>query len=196
MGKYIEEYKNKILKAQLGVKLPEMPVQTEFGNLHVNSTFTPNRFNLAKLGIEGKFKVPFKLGLHTFPILDLGGGLLDIFKEYNEIKNSPNPELKKQELENLNEMRRTKLFGDKPGKFKFNPEMLKKGGGLSRDKDYGSEKKPYPSVKSGDFAGGGRSYPIPTKADAVDALRLAGLHGRADVKAKVYAKYPELKKKK
>jgi hypothetical protein len=72
----------------------------------------------------------------------------------------------------------------------------KKLGGLSRSKDYGSDKKPYPSVKSNDFAGGGRSYPIPTKADARDALRLAGLHGRSDVKAKVYKKYPELKNKK
>ena len=70
----------------------------------------------------------------------------------------------------------------------------KKLGGLSRSKDYGSDKKPYPSVKSNDFAGGGRSYPIPTKADARDALRLAGLHGRSDVRAKVYKKYPELKK--
>jgi hypothetical protein len=72
----------------------------------------------------------------------------------------------------------------------------KKLGGLSRKKDYGSDKKPYPSVKSNDFAGGGRSYPIPTKAYARDALRLAGLHGRSDVKAKVYKKYPELKNKK
>ncbi len=74
--------------------------------------------------------------------------------------------------------------------------ILAKGGGLSRSKDYGSKKKPYPSVKSKDFAGGKRSYPIPTKADAVDALRLAGMHGRADVRAKVYRKYPGLKKKK
>ena len=72
---------------------------------------------------------------------------------------------------------------------------IKVMGGLSRDKDYGSKKKPYPSVAKKDFAGGHRSYPIPTKADAVDALRLAGLHGRNDVKAKVYNKYPELRKK-
>lgn len=71
----------------------------------------------------------------------------------------------------------------------------KRMGGLSRDKDYGSKKKHYPSVAKKDFAGGHRSYPIPTKADAVDALRLAGLHGRNDVKAKVYNKYPELRKK-
>lgn len=71
----------------------------------------------------------------------------------------------------------------------------KRMGGLSRDKDYGSKKKPYPSVAKKDFAGGHRSYPIPTKADAVDALRLAGLHDRNDVKAKVYNKYPELRKK-
>lgn len=71
----------------------------------------------------------------------------------------------------------------------------KRMGGLSRDKDYGSKKKPYPSVAKKDFAGRHRSYPIPTKADAVDALRLAGLHGRSDVKAKVYNKYPELRKK-
>lgn len=74
-------------------------------------------------------------------------------------------------------------------------ENKKAMGGLSRDKDYGSKKKPYPSVAKKDFAGGHRSYPISTKADAVDALRLAGLHGRSDVKAKVYNKYPELRKK-
>lgn len=70
---------------------------------------------------------------------------------------------------------------------------LRNGGLTSKDK--GSSKHPYPSVSSKDFAGGGRSYPIPTKADAVDALRLAGLHGRSDVKAKVYSRYPELRKK-
>lgn len=74
-------------------------------------------------------------------------------------------------------------------------ENKKAMGGLSRDKDYGSKKKPYPSVAKKDFAGGHRSYPIPTKADVIDALRLAGLHGRNDVKAKVYNKYPELRKK-
>lgn len=68
------------------------------------------------------------------------------------------------------------------------------GGGLT-SKDRGSSKHPYPSVSSKDFAGGGRSYPIPTKADAVDALRLAGLHGRSDVRSKVYSKYPSLRKK-
>ncbi len=70
----------------------------------------------------------------------------------------------------------------------------KRFGGLT-SKDRGSSKHPYPSVSSKDFAGGGRSYPIPTKADAVDALRLAGLHGRSDVKAKVYSRYPELRPK-
>lgn len=69
-----------------------------------------------------------------------------------------------------------------------------RNGGLT-SKDRGSSKHPYPSVSSKDFAGGGRSYPIPTKADAVDALRLAGLHGRSDVKSKVYSHYPELRKK-
>lgn len=75
------------------------------------------------------------------------------------------------------------------------PNIKKRMGGLSRSKDYGSKSKPYPNVKSGDFAGGHRSYPIPTKTDAIDALRLAGLHGRSDVRAKVYAKYPDLRKK-
>jgi hypothetical protein len=69
-----------------------------------------------------------------------------------------------------------------------------RNGGLT-SKDRGSSKHPYLSVQSKDFAGGGRSYPIPTKADAVDALRLACLHGRSDVKAKVYSRYSELRKK-
>lgn len=73
-------------------------------------------------------------------------------------------------------------------------ELRKRYGGLT-SKDRGSSKYPYPSVSSKDFAGGNRSYPIPTKADAIDALRLAGLHGRNDVRSKVYNKYPELRKK-
>lgn len=73
-------------------------------------------------------------------------------------------------------------------------ELRKRYGGLT-SKDRGSSKHPYPSVSSKDFAGGGRSYPIPTKADAVDALRLAGLHGRSDVRSKVFSKYPSLRPK-
>lgn len=69
-----------------------------------------------------------------------------------------------------------------------------RNGGLT-SKDRGSSKHPYPSVSSKNFAGGGRSYPIPTKADAVDALRLAGLHGRSDIRSKVYSKYPSLRSK-
>lgn len=80
-------------------------------------------------------------------------------------------------------------------KLNINEDNKKAMGGLNRNKDYGSKKKPYSSVAKKDFAGGHRSYPIPTKADAIDALRLAGLHGRNDVKAKVYNKYPELRKK-
>lgn len=84
------------------------------------------------------------------------------------------------------------------GTIRYPKWMLRRGwyrnGGLT-SKDRGSSKHPYPSVLSKDFAGGGRSYPIPTKADAVDALRLAGLHGRSDVRSKVYSKYPSLRKK-
>lgn len=78
--------------------------------------------------------------------------------------------------------------------FRFGGRCKLRNGGLT-SKDRGSSKHPYSSVSSKDFAGGGRSYPIPTKADAVDALRLAGLHGRSDVRSKVYSKYPSLRKK-
>lgn len=76
---------------------------------------------------------------------------------------------------------------------KDNGSKLRNGGLTSKNR--GSSKHPYSSVSSKDFAGGGRSYPIPTKSDAVDALRLAGLHGRSDVRSKVYSKYPSLRKK-
>lgn len=78
--------------------------------------------------------------------------------------------------------------------FRFGGRCKLRNGGLT-SKNRGSSKHPYPSVSSKDFAGGNRSYPIPTKADAVDALRLAGLHGRSDVRSKVYSKYPSLRKK-
>ena len=78
--------------------------------------------------------------------------------------------------------------------------IFKKGGNLEGSKDRypkgAGKTKAYPMVKSKDFAGGSRSYPIPTRGDAVDALRLAGMHGRSDVKSKVYRKYPDLKKEK
>ena len=77
---------------------------------------------------------------------------------------------------------------------RFGGRCKLRNGGLT-SKDRGSSKHPYPSVSSKDFAGGGRSYPIPTKADAIDALRLAGLHGRSDVRSKVFSKYPSLRPK-
>ena len=84
---------------------------------------------------------------------------------------------------------------DDGSNYKCGGRNKKANGGLTRDKNYGSSKKPYPSVKSSDFAGKGRSYPIPTKADARDALRLAGLHGHSDIRAKVLSRYPSLRKK-
>ena len=105
-----------------------------------------------------------------------------------------NKYLNNQEMNMLSKQRLTSL----PNSFQALPEMntynaFAEGGGLSREKNYGSKKKPYPSVPSGDFAGPHRSYPIPTKADARDALRLAGLHGKDSVRRKVLAKYPSLK---
>lgn len=102
--------------------------------------------------------------------------------------------LNNQEMSAISKQRLTSL----PNSFQALPEMntynaFAEGGGLSREKNYGSKKKPYPSVPSGDFAGPHRSYPIPTKADARDALRLAGLHGNESVRRKVLAKYPSLK---
>lgn len=129
------------------------------------------------VGHHGSYKGPYK-----FNDIEQGDGLFVPFDENNIANISTNG-----------------LRAYKPSIFnnRYIPIELdkKRMGGLSRDKDYGSKKKPYPSVAKKDFAGGHRSYPIPTKADAVDALRLAGLHGRSDVKAKVYNKYPELRKK-
>jgi hypothetical protein len=129
------------------------------------------------IGHHGSYKGPYK-----FNDIEQGSGLFVPFDENNIANISTNG-----------------LRAYKPSIFnnRYIPIKLdkKRMGGLSRDKDYGSKKKPYPSVAKKDFAGGHRSYPIPTKADAVDALRLAGLHGRNDVKAKVYNKYPELRKK-
>lgn len=129
------------------------------------------------VGHHGSYKGPYK-----FNDIEQGSGLFVPFDENNIANISTNG-----------------LRAYKPSIFnnRYIPIELdkKRMGGLSRDKDYDSKKKPYPSVAKKDFAGEHRSYPIPTKADAVDALRLAGLHGRSDVKAKVYNKYPELRKK-
>lgn len=105
-----------------------------------------------------------------------------------------NKYLNNQEMDIFSKQKLTSL----PNSFQNLPEMntynaFAEGGGLSRERNYGSSKKPYPSVSSRDFAGPHRSYPIPTKADARDALRLAGLHGNESVRRKVLDKYPSLK---
>lgn len=109
--------------------------------------------------------------------------------------NGESPAQKVMGGENPNNVFKAQESFKRRNKINDDGSKKKRMGGLTRNKDYGSKSKPYPNVKSEDFAGGGRSYPIPTKADAIDALRLAGLHGRSDVKAKVYNKYPELRNK-
>lgn len=97
--------------------------------------------------------------------------------------------------------RKRAIFAQNAAKWRKGEYGLKvfADGGLSGSEDmYPSGKgktKKYPMVSKSDFARpGSRSYPIPTKADAIDALRLASLHGASDVKAKVYTKYPSLRK--
>jgi len=54
----------------------------------------------------------------------------------------------------------------------------------------------YPRVKKSDFAGPKGTFPINTLARAKSALKLAHNAGNpAAIKRKVYAKYPQLKKK-
>lgn len=126
------------------------------------------------------------------------------YSDYYNLSNNGNNEAIKEALDNwmtkqgveLNEVGYGSPLVEIVGKRKhrLGGRCKLRNGGLT-SKDRGSSKHPYPSVSSKDFAGGGRSYPIPTKADAVDALRLAGLHGRSDVKSKVYSRYPELRPK-
>lgn len=115
----------------------------------------------------------------------LGGGAIDYELATKALNN--------KQLDAMSKFRMPSM----PNSFEvseFGVNYFAKGGNLSRDKDYGSKKKPYPMVPADDFAGPHRSYPIPTKANARDALRLAGLHGNESVRRKVLAKYPSLKK--
>lgn len=115
----------------------------------------------------------------------LGGGAIDYELATKALNN--------KQLDAMSKFRMPSM----PNSFEvseFGVNYFAKGGNLSRDKDYDSKKKPYPMVPADDFAGPHRSYPIPTKANARDALRLAGLHGNESVRRKVLAKYPSLKK--
>ena len=126
------------------------------------------------------------------------------YSDYYNLSNNGNNEAIKEALDNwmtkqgveLNEVGYGSPLVEIVGKRKhrLGGRCKLRNGGLT-SKDRGSSKHPYPSVSSKDFAGGGRSYPIPTKADAVDAIRLAGVHGRSDVRTKVYSRYPELRPK-
>ena len=174
---------NKVFKAQEDFK--DKNRINDDGSKYQNGGIKKNNYNkndnttVAKPVIQEYIPAT---GSYKFNDIEQGSGLFVPFDENNIANISTNG-----------------LRAYKPSIFnnRYIPIELdkKRMSGLSRDKDYGSKKKPYPSVAKKDFAGGHRSYPIPTKADAVDALRLAGLHGRSDVKAKVYNKYPELRKK-
>lgn len=128
-------------------------------------------------------------------VVHVGNKEMRVFSAKPFITNGVSPAQRVMRGENPNKVFNAQEAYKRRNKLNDDGTKKKRMGGLSRDKDYGSKSKPYPKVKSKDFAGGHRSYPIPTKADARDALRLAGLHGRSDVKAKVYRKYPELRKK-
>ena len=128
-------------------------------------------------------------------VVHVGNKEMRVFSAQPFITNGVSPAQRVMRGENPNRVFNAQEAYKRKNKLNDDGTKKKRMGGLSRKNDYGSKSKPYPKVKSKDFAGGHRSYPIPTKADARDALRLAGLHGRSDVKAKVYRKYPELRKK-
>lgn len=128
-------------------------------------------------------------------VVHVGNKEMRVFSAQPFITNGVSPAQRVMRGENPNKVFNAQEAYKHRNKLNDDGTKKKRMGGLSRKNDYGSKSKPYPKVKSGDFAGGHRSYPIPTKADARDALRLAGLHGRSNVKAKVYRKYPELRKK-
>lgn len=128
-------------------------------------------------------------------VVHVGNREMRVFSAQPFITNGVSPAQRVMRGENPNKIFNAQEAYKRRNKLNDDGTKKKRMGGLSRKNDYGSKSKPYPKVKSKDFAGGHRSYPIPTKADARDALRLAGLHGRSDVKAKVYRKYPELRKK-
>ena len=128
-------------------------------------------------------------------VVHVGNKEMRVFSAQPFITNGVSPAQRVMRGENPNKVFNAQEEYKRRNKLNDDGTKKKRMGGLSRNKDYGSKSKPYPKVKSKDFAGGGRSYPIPTKADARDALRLARLHRRSDIKAKVYRKYPELRKK-
>lgn len=101
--------------------------------------------------------------------------------------------LNNQEMSAISKQRLTSL----PNSFQALPEMntynaFAEGGGLSREKNYGSKKKPYPSVPSGDFAGPHRSYPIPKEPEqTVQAANIAKDGGGIHIKKKNRGKFTE-----
>ena len=77
--------------------------------------------------------------------------------------------------------------GIKAAVYRKYPQLKKKGGSILSPKQI-----PYPQVAPSDFAGEDRKYPIQDLPAAKEALKLAGYHGREDVKEKIYKRYPEL----
>lgn len=182
----------------------------DFGGAGASSTFNNNQFTNKLYDYIRNTPIAIRESFTDAYRNAVNSGLSEF--EWNgrkiKVENSDNPNYTRKEYrtdiignireildENMNAIPDSTKIEPYVGQIPGTIRREYRNGGLSRSKNYGSSKKPYPSVKSEDFAGENRSYPIPTKADAIDALRLAGLHGRSDVKSKVYKKYPELRKK-
>lgn len=183
--------KNKIKDDLYGKYIPydatEEEVQKSFKYLVNSNEIRSRALELEKAAKDAGVSVDDIIDRYTFKVQDYMGTKPGTPYYLRQLINVMKPNDLKTYM---------KYFLGVPAITIFNKENNKKAmGGLSRYKDYGSKSKPYPKVDKKDFAGGHRSYPIPTKADAVDALRLAGLHGRGDVRSKVYNKYPDLRKK-
>lgn len=107
------------------------PPDFEFNQLHTQSSFTPSRFNLAKAGaVSGKWRLPFRPIAKSIPVLDFLGGVLQIGNEALEVKNAANPEVKRQEIEWDNSMKRHLLVGDKTPRYEERVQYLQEGGTL------------------------------------------------------------------
>lgn len=200
----IAKYANKVglpIKTALGLVGQESAFGNYFGYANnakfLNEYHKQGEMNRDIFGIPAYNIVNYERLLpNKIPTLELA---FKAYKDHPNLYNAGNPNQQNLVNNKANDVWGSpeiqKWYRTSPYvKHRFGGRCKLRNGGLT-SKDRGSSKHPYPSVSSKDFAGGSRSYPIPTKADAVDALRLAGLHGRSDVKAKVYSRYPELRPK-
>lgn len=108
------------------------PADLNFGRLHLNSSFTPKKINLAKNGVAGTWKIPKAVKFGNYALgADAIFSILDILNQQSIINNSRDPEQTKRLIEAERQVEYNKLIHPDNRNYPKENLYLQNGGKVS-----------------------------------------------------------------